>query len=91
MKGVGFVNKVFEANGEGNFLQEVVKEVEDRFGDNLNMESCVRVKRLIRDPYRDILEKQNVAEVMGGLSRFVEGVPQNELAAVGRGERRHKL
>ncbi|KAG8531923.1 uncharacterized protein KY384_003559 [Bacidia gigantensis] len=96
--GVGFVNKVFDAEvgtgtggGEGQFLGKVMEEVEDRLGAHLNDESLVRVKELIRRPHREILDKANFEEVMGGLRRFSEGVPQEELARTGRGEKRHKL
>ena len=86
---VGFVNQVFEA-GEG-FLGRVLEEVEERLGAHLNSESLVRVKALIRKPERRELDVATLAEVMGGLERFVEGVPQEEFGKVGRGEKRHKL
>ena len=100
----GFVNKVFDAGdagGEGGkgkyddsqaFLAMVMKEVEDRLcGGHLNMESLVRIKKLIRGPEREKLHAQGVLEVLGGLDRFENGVPQGEFGKLARGEKRHKL
>lgn len=86
----GFVNKIIEAN-EDKFLDEVLKEVDERMGNHLNSESLVRTKALIREPERAIMDRQNVAEVFVGLERFVEGVPQEEFRKIASGEKRHKL
>ena len=89
----GFVNWVFETgkDEDAKFLALVLKEVEERLGDHLNSESLVKVKALIRKPERDVLDSQNLAEVFGGLERFVEGVPQEEFRKIASGEKRHKL
>lgn len=86
----GFVNKIIEAN-EDKFLDEVLKEVDERMGNHLNSESLVRTKALIRKPERAIMDQQNVAEVFAGLERFVESVPQEEFRKIASGEKRHKL
>ncbi|KAL9130109.1 MAG: hypothetical protein Q9217_001625 [Psora testacea] len=89
----GFVNKVFPTSKDDSekFLQLVIDEVKERLGEHLNSDSLVRVKALIRKPERAMLDQQNVAEVFGGLERFVEGVPQAEFGKIARGEKRHKL
>lgn len=93
----GFVNKVFQEIGTGQgedekFLGLVLKEVEDRLsGGHLNPGSLTRVKALIRKPEREKLDAQTFAEVMGGLDRFVAGVPQEEFRRIASGEKRHKL
>lgn len=93
MLATGFVNKIFETgrDEQEKFLGEVMKEVKDRLGDHLNSESLIRVKALIRKPERDLLDAQNIAEVFGGLERFVEGIPQEEFRKISSGEKRHKL
>ncbi len=93
MLATGFVNKIFETgrDEQEKFLGEVMKEVKDRLGDHLNSESLIRVKALIRKPERDLLDTQNIAEVFGGLERFVEGIPQEEFRKISSGEKRHKL
>ncbi len=90
---VGFVNKVFETgkDEQEKFLAEVLKEVNERLGDHLNADSLLKVKALIRKPERDVLDAQNVAEVFGGLERFVKGIPQEEFRKIASGEKRHKL
>lgn len=93
MLATGFVNKIFVTgkDEQEKFLGEVMKEVKDRLGDHLNSESLIRVKALIRKPERELLDTQNVAEVFGGLERFVDGIPQEEFRKIASGEKRHKL
>ena len=96
---VGFINKIFNDVGGGGdagevqerFLAKVVEEVGERLGEHLNAESLVRVKAIIRKPEREMMDGQTVAEVMGGLERFAEGVPQEEFRKIASGEKRHKL
>jgi len=90
---VGFVNKIFDC-GKGEdeqFLKLVLQEIDDRLGEHLIGSSLIEIKKLIRKPERDVLDKQNVAEVFGGLERFKAGIPQEEFRKVGSGEKRHKL
>ncbi|KAI9880367.1 MAG: hypothetical protein M1830_003684 [Pleopsidium flavum] len=90
---VGFVNKIIQTgkDEQEKFLQEVLKEVNDRLGDHLNSDSLVKIKALIKKPERDIMDTQLVAEVFGGLERFSAGVPQEEFRKLASGEKRHKL
>ena len=90
---VGFVNKIFdtEKDEQEKFLEEVLKEVEDRLGDHLNSDSLLEVKAMIRKPERNIMDQQNLMEVFGGLERFAAGVPQEEFRKLASGEKRHKL
>ncbi|KAI1085633.1 ClpP/crotonase [Whalleya microplaca] len=89
----GFVNKVFEsAVGDSDgFLSQVMAEIDERMGDHLIGDSLTGIKALIRKPDRDILDKQNVAEVFAGLDRFVKGIPQEEFEKIATGKKRHKL
>lgn len=89
----GFVNKVFDTkpNEQEKFLELVMQEVNDRLGDHLNSSSLVKIKELIRKPERDLLDTQGVAEVFGGLERFMSGVPQEEFRKIANGEKKHKL
>lgn len=89
----GFVNKTFDTKPEESdkFLAEVLREVEDRMGDHLNSDSLIQIKALIRRPEKDILDAQGVAEVFGGLERFVAGIPQKEFQKIASGEKKHKL
>ncbi|KAH9900409.1 ClpP/crotonase-like domain-containing protein [Xylariomycetidae sp. FL2044] len=95
--GCGYVNAVFDAGGgDGDagrtFLDMVMKEVHERLGDDhLVGDSLTGIKALLRAPDRDLLDRQNVAEVFAGLDRFVSGVPQREFLKVATGKKRHKL
>ena len=94
----GFVNKVIEDAGnerdEGfsdRFLAKVMEEVNERLGSHLNGESLIKIKELIQKPYRAAMDQQGVDEVMGGLQRFLKGVPQEEFRRLASGEKKHKL
>lgn len=89
---VGFVNKVFDTGKDSEkFLAKVLTEVDDRLGNHLNSDSMVKIKALIRKPERDILDRQGVEEVFGGLERFTAGIPQEEFRKLASGEKKHKL
>ncbi|KAI0145795.1 ClpP/crotonase [Hypoxylon sp. NC0597] len=89
----GYVNKVFdsEKGDSDGFLKQVMKEIDDSMGDHLNSDSLLLIKELIQKPYRDIVDKQNVAEVFAGLDRFVKGIPLEEFENIATGKKRHKL
>ena len=90
----GFVNKMFKGrdqNDDEGFLQQVLTEINDRLGDDLNRESLVHIKALIRRPYMDMYEAQNSREVALMLERLMTGQPQEEFRRIASGRRRHKL
>jgi peroxisomal 3,2-trans-enoyl-CoA isomerase len=90
---VGFVNKIFEVKkGEDEkFKALVLEEINERLGDHLIGDSLTKIKALIRKPERDVLDAQGVAEVFGGLERFMAGIPQEQFRKIASGEKRHKL
>jgi Delta3-Delta2-enoyl-CoA isomerase len=89
----GYVNKIFpcEKGDDAGFMKQVLQEVDDRLGEHLIGDSLTGIKALIRKPERDVLDKQNVAEVFAGLDRFLKGIPQQEFTKIATGQKRHKL
>ena len=88
----GFVNKIFDTGKDSNkFQSEVLKEINERLGDHLNSDSLIKIKALIRKPDMDIVDRQGLHEVLGGLERFISGVPQEEFRKIASGEKKHKL
>ena len=89
----GFVNKVFDTKPteQQKFLDLVLQEVHDRLGEHLNSDSLVKIKALIRKPYKEQIDAQGVAEVYGGIEVFMQGIPQEEFRKIASGEKRHKL
>lgn len=92
----GFVNKIFEVDtktpeGEKQFKELVLREIDDRLGEHLVGDSLLGIKKLIRKPEREALDQQNVEEVFAGLDRFISGVPQGEFLKIATGQKRHKL
>ena len=89
----GFVNQIFDTkpNEQEKFLGLVLKEVDDKLGDHLVSDSLTKIKALIRKPEREIMDAQGVAEVFGGLERFLSGVPQAEFSKIASGTKKHKL
>ncbi|KAM0284967.1 hypothetical protein ACHAQH_001656 [Verticillium albo-atrum] len=89
----GFANKSFdvEKGDSDRFRDLVLAEVDDKLGEHLIGESLTGIKKLIRAPEMEILERQNSKEVFAGLERFVKGVPQQEFMKIATGQKRHKL
>jgi len=91
----GYVNKVFnfgkESGESDKFLEAVLKEIDERMGLHLNQDSMVQIKALIRAPYKEALDAQGVKEVLGGMQRFMAGIPQAEFRKIASGEKKHKL
>lgn len=89
----GFVNKIFDCKKgeEAKFQKLVQEEIDDRLGEHLIGSSLTKIKALIRKPERAAMDAQGVAEVFGGLDRFVSGIPQEEFRKIASGEKRHKL
>jgi len=89
----GYVNKIFDTkpNEQEQFLELVLKEVDDRLGDHLVQDSMTRIKALIRKPEIEVLDQQSVAEVFGGLDRFLNNIPQGQFEAIASGKKKHKL
>lgn len=88
LKACGYVNEVFGPDG---FRERVLREVDDKLGEHLVGESILGIKKLIRRPEIEVLERQNLEECLGGVDRFMKGSPQAEFAKIARGEKRHKL
>lgn len=90
---VGYINKIFQFGKDDSdkFLAAVLEEINDRMGDHLNPDSMIKVKALIRAPYNERLNAQGLSEVLGGLQRFVDGIPQEEFRKIASGEKKHKL
>lgn len=89
----GYVNKVFacDKGDDETFMRQVLAEIDDRLGEHLIGDSLTGIKALIRKPEREVLDKQNVAEVFAGLDRFMKGIPQKEFQKIASGQKRHKL
>nr|OQO20111.1 hypothetical protein B0A51_11792 [Rachicladosporium sp. CCFEE 5018] len=89
----GFVNKVFDTkpSESDKFLELVLNEVNERLGDHLVQDSMTKIKALIRKPDKEALDAQGVAEVFGGLERFMAGIPQKEFERIASGQKKHKL
>lgn len=97
MAHVNFVNRIVDVGDpkaedfSDKFLKEVLKEIDERLGDHLNADSLVKTKELIRRPMREKIDAQGLAEVLGGMERFMTGAPQEEFRKVASGEKKHKL
>jgi len=76
----GFVNRVFPTE---KFAECVAEHVQKTFGPsaNLDPQSVLRIKRLIRERDVRAVEAANVVEHFEGLERFAEGVPQGRFVS----------
>lgn len=64
----GFANKIFPAEG---FRERVLEFVDDLMGDNINHESMLDMKKLIRGTFANDLELANTQEAFIGLEKWV--------------------
>ncbi|RFU26558.1 hypothetical protein B7463_g9777, partial [Scytalidium lignicola] len=88
----GFVNRVFETDKTGNtFLEQVVREINERLGENLNGESLLKIKALVREPYCRTLDAQMMLEMLGNVERYMQGIPQEAFKNIATGKKKHKL
>lgn len=90
----GFIYKTVDVE-EGNdraFIDKVMEDLRERFdGAQLNGESLLQIKSLVRGPSRDALAVQNVAEVFAGWPRVASGAVSEEMRKIKAGKKRHKL
>jgi peroxisomal 3,2-trans-enoyl-CoA isomerase len=86
---IGFVNKLFD--DKVNFRQDVMRELQETFGDHLVKSSLLGTKALLRRRLIVSQQEQAPLETYAGLDRFCEGIPQAEMAKVVSGQKRHKL
>jgi peroxisomal 3,2-trans-enoyl-CoA isomerase len=88
----GFVNRIFDMEGSAEkFVEAVIAEIRERLGENLNRESVLKIKALIRGPEREALDGQVMKEILGGVERMMSGQPQQEFARMAAGQKKHKL
>jgi len=90
----GFLNKVFSGVQPGEdekFQSLVLKEIDDRLGEHLVKTSMLEIKRQIRQQSMTANAVQQMDEVLNGLTRFVDEIPQAEFLKIATGQKRHKL
>ena len=89
----GFVNGIIDVKqGDDElFREKLLHEVNERLGDHLVGESLIKTKSLIRKPYEDAMNLQNMAEAFGAMNQYLSGAPQEQFKKIARGEERHKL
>lgn len=89
----GFVNKIFDCSPQedAEFRRLVLDHVNDIMGDHLNASSLTETKALIAAPMRKDIDSNMVAELLGGLRRTTQGIPQREFEKLRTGAKRHKL
>lgn len=73
----GFLSKIFpQQKTAADFHDLAMREVRTYFADNLDKNSMLEIKSLIRGPHMKALDEQNINEAMLGWRRFVKGIPQ---------------
>ncbi|KAH0840746.1 3,2-trans-enoyl-CoA isomerase, Delta(2)-enoyl-CoA isomerase [Fonsecaea pedrosoi] len=68
---VGFINQVFDTQGnEDAFLSRVLEELDRCLGADLSADAVLRVKALMRTPQTPLLASQTLAETLGVVDRL---------------------
>ncbi|GAA5850385.1 hypothetical protein JCM8547_001856 [Rhodosporidiobolus lusitaniae] len=85
----GFVTGLFPPSSAEVFRASLLKTLEEQF-DGLELESCVGIKKLIRQAQPNP-EETNVREVFAGAERFATGKPQARFSQLAAKKMRHKI
>lgn len=93
LKELGFVNEVYPKSkfkSTEEFNEYVQKYVQDRLY-TLNEPSVLLIKQQIRASFQTDVAAANHNEVIGGINRFAEGVPQKRFASLNKKTLKHKI
>lgn len=88
---VGFVNKLWPASTDNDKFNEEVRDLVIRKFSHLDYSSVKLIKQLIHAPLDEKLQAINAREVVGGLERFSQGLPQKRFLEIATGKSSHKL
>ncbi|EKG15323.1 Crotonase core [Macrophomina phaseolina MS6] len=91
LKAVGFVNNVVPARDDHEFRNRVLEDIRNSFGSHLVPSSIIETKRIVRRPLIREQEGQALDELLTGVKRFAEGIPQEEMRKIMTGQKKHKL
>ncbi|RCK66278.1 3,2-trans-enoyl-CoA isomerase [Candida viswanathii] len=88
----GFINKHYDGkfSSTEEFNEHVYKELTDAF-ENLHEDSILQNKQLLKLSRDQAINVANSQEVMRGLGKWLEGVPQTRFAQLAQKEVKHKL
>lgn len=93
LRNVGFINKLYKKD-EFKSVEEfngAVEKTIKQYLYELVPESVVQIKELLRRSYNQGYNDTNAAEVMMGLEKFANGIPQNRFAQLAQKSLRHKI
>lgn len=93
LKQLGFLNELYpksQFRSTEDFNAHVQKEIRERMY-NLNEESVLLIKKQIRNTLRQDAIAANHDEVIAGVTRFAEGIPQKRFDALKKKSMFHKL
>ncbi|KGT63133.1 hypothetical protein MEK_06206 [Candida albicans 12C] len=89
---VGLINKHYDGKFKSTeeFNQQVYKEVTDAF-ENLHEDSILQNKQLLKLNRDQYINHANSQEVMRGLGKWLEGVPQTRFVQLANKDVKHKI
>lgn len=91
LKRLGFINKTYDsAKSTEEFNSQVHNDLVEQFS-NLYEPSIFANKQLLKANRDQLINSANSKEVIQGLNRWVQGIPQQRFAEVAMKERKHKI
>lgn len=90
---LGFINKAYndyKFNSTEEFNAQVYKDVTDQF-ENLHEDSILANKQLMKHAREELIHSANSREVIRGLNKWVEGVPQSRFVQLAQKDIKHKM
>lgn len=90
---LGFINKAYNEynfKSADDFNAQVFKDISDQF-EHLHEDSVLSNKQLMKYARESMIHSANSREVVKGLSKWVEGVPQSKFVQLAQKDIKHKM
>lgn len=86
----GLVNKIYNLKDTNKFNDLVLEEFWSN-AKNLEHQSIIDIKKIVKSSYLKNLESINAQEVIGGLSKWIQNIPQQKFRKIAQRTIKHKL
>lgn len=86
----GLINKIYNLKDTSKFNDLVLEEFWSN-SKNLEFSSILDIKKLIKANYLQDLQSTNAKEVIGGMQKWVQNIPQKKFKSIAKKQMKHKM
>lgn len=86
----GLINKIYNLKDTNKFNDLVLEEFWSN-AKNLQHQSIIDIKKIIKSSYLKNLESTNAQEVIGGLGKWIQNIPQQKFKQISQRTMKHKM